>query len=53
MLAESRLCAGAIFGLISGEDLGVSPKRRAGFSFLETLSDNLAPCVSNMRAIVM
>ena len=54
MLAESRLCAGAIFGLISGEKSGVSPERRAGISFLETtLGDILLPCVSNMRTIVM
>ncbi len=53
MLAESRLCAGAIFGLISGENLGVSPERRAGINFLETLGDKLPPCVSNMRTMVM
>jgi len=53
MLADFRLCAGAIFGLICGKNLGLSPARRAGISFLETLGDNLPPCVSNMRTTVM
>jgi 1-acyl-sn-glycerol-3-phosphate acyltransferase len=30
MLAEPRLCAGGIFGLICGKNLGLSPARRAG-----------------------
>jgi hypothetical protein len=53
MLAEPRLCAGGIFGLICGKNLGLSPARRAGISFLETLGDNLPPCVANVRTIVM
>jgi hypothetical protein len=52
MLAESHLCAGAVFGLTSGENLRASPERIAGIGFLETLGDNLPACVANMRTIL-
>ena len=53
MLAEPHLCAGATFGLISGENVGLGPERRAGISFPETRGDDLSPCVSELRTVVM
>ena len=53
MLAELHLCADATFGLISGENFGLGPERRAGISFPETLGDDLSPCVSELRTVVM